>query len=742
MRERPIVWHLAALAMGAAAPFVALAAYLAIELIGVDMEQATANVEHFAQSTAHRAERMVDGDRAILAGLATRPGVSALDPDRCDPLLRDLLALHPELADVITLGSSGGKVCSAAQQRLAADPAMEPGDFFDDLGTRDTFTSGRAIRDHQTHKWITSEAQPVLAGDGSVLGAVAISIDLLKLSTLIAGDEEAREPVMYIMNSHGIVLAHHPDSAAWLGRDLSETPITRLALERKSGSAREKGTLGVERLWAFAPVRGTDWTVLSGIPMTTVMAPVYRTVIWVAALSAGSIAFVIALCIALARPISRPIAAIATAARRMSSHDSLEHLVPSGPDEVAALAEDLNRMLDRRMFADQELRERDNELSLLMDNYPGWVMHLDCDLRYRYVNSGYMAVTGRSSQDLLGANVRDVVGDSRFQMLEPLLTRALCGARQSFEDERQTVAGTTVSMSMTLVPDVDAGGAVQGIFVFGSDITERKLAEETVRALNMDLERRVADRTAELEAVNRELESFDYSISHDLRAPINRICGFSEELLADAPEINPQTRDLLGRIQASAVSMDQLVSDLLSLSTLSRGELQCADVDLSTLARSALEALQGTAPDRKVKLIVASGVRAVGDPGLIRIVLANLLGNAWKFTSRREGAQIEFGTDLDNGAPRFFVRDNGAGFDMAFAGKLFEPFRRLHAQSEFKGTGIGLATVERVVRRHGGRVWAEGAVGRGATIYFTLSPERSDGASRHRAAQPICPEIS
>jgi signal transduction histidine kinase/CheY-like chemotaxis protein len=349
-RERPLVWHLAVLALGAAAPFAALAAYLAIELIGNEVTEATTNVGELTQVTALRAERMVARNRALLEHLASRPGVTALDPDRCDPLLREVLGLNPDFANIITLDAAGRRVCSAAYTIPRATPPL---DYFDDLKANKAFTMSRPKRGLLTNKWIISEVQPILAGDGSFAGAVSISIDLLKLSEIITENAHTREPVMLIIDSHGEVLAHHPDAAAWMGRDLSKGPITQVALQRRLGSAREKGVLGVERLWSFAPVAGTDWTMLSGKPMAMIMAPAYRTMTWIAGLSIAGVAFVIALCIALARPISRPIGAIAAAARRMSSDDAVEHMVPSGPGEIAALAGDLNRMLDRRKASDR-----------------------------------------------------------------------------------------------------------------------------------------------------------------------------------------------------------------------------------------------------------------------------------------------------------------------------------------------------------------------------------------------------
>jgi hypothetical protein len=245
-----------------------------------------------------------------------------------------------------------------------------------------------------------------------------------------------------------------------------------------------------------------------------------------------------------------------------------------------------------------------------------------------------------------------------------------------------------------------------------------------------NLEHRVAERTAELkrrsnelEVLNRELEAFSYSVAHDLRAPLITIDGFAQILLETAHEqLDDTARGHFAQIQSSVGRMHRLIADLLGLSKIVRAPIVKSTVDLSALADEITQRLKSSAPERRCEVTIASGLVAEGDAGLLRIVLENLLSNAWKFTSKREVARISFGATVDgSGSATYFVRDNGAGFDPRYAGKLFGPFQRCHAQSEFPGTGVGLATVQRIVHRHGGEIRAEAELDQGAAFFFTLA---------------------
>ena len=313
------------------------------------------------------------------------------------------------------------------------------------------------------------------------------------------------------------------------------------------------------------------------------------------------------------------------------------------------------------------------------------------------------------------------------------LQRAISGPILSLADTARKVSQEKDYSARAAGASGDEIGAL--VTAFNEMLEEIQLQEAELRTAHDRLEQRVAERTAQLETSNRELEAFSYSVSHDLRAPLRSIEGFSRALLEDcADRLDEAGKDSLNRVIASTVRMGQLIDGLLNLSRVTRAEIRGRSVDLSSLAGEIVEELRQGEDGRRVQCDVAGGAVVEGDPALLRAVLQNLIGNAWKFTRKRDEARIEFGVAKESGERAFFVRDNGAGFDMTYSDKLFGAFQRLHGQNEFPGIGIGLATVQRIVNRHGGRTWATGAPDQGATIYFTLGNGGRNGGQKDRAA--------
>ena len=344
------------------------------------------------------------------------------------------------------------------------------------------------------------------------------------------------------------------------------------------------------------------------------------------------------------------------------------------------------------------------------------------------VNAGFTRITGYGADEVIGRNPRMLQSGRQSREFYSSMWRTIEEKghwRGEVVNRRKSGEPYPELLSITVVRDAD-GKPANYIGVF-ADLSERLQQETQIRELNATLDQRVQERTAELRAALDELDAFSYSVAHDLRAPLRGLDGFSHLLLeGHAGQLNAEGREHLHRIRAASQRLAEIIDDLLELSRVTRAPIERVPVHLSGIAHEIAASLRAEDAERQVDFAIAPQLRAMGDPLLLRLLLENLLGNAWKYTSKRAGARIEFGKiDIEDGTVAYFVRDNGAGFDMRFVHKLFKPFQRLHNANEFPGTGIGLASVARVAGRHSGRVWAEGAVGEGATVYFTLSENGS-----------------
>jgi PAS domain S-box-containing protein len=344
-------------------------------------------------------------------------------------------------------------------------------------------------------------------------------------------------------------------------------------------------------------------------------------------------------------------------------------------------------------------------------------------------NKGAEKIFGYTSCEAVGTSFMRLVPAERHDEEKQILARVVRGESvEHFETQRQTKDGRLIEVSVTSSPIKDPAGKITGVSLVARDISECKTAEEKILRLNIELEQRVLERTAELQDAIKELETFSYSVSHDLRAPLRQIMGFVNVLQEDAGQsLSEKSRLYLATISRSAKRMGQLIDDLLEFSRVGRGGLQKGDVNLEELVRDILNDLQAETREGKILWNIHPLPAVWADGPLLRIALVNLLSNAVKFTGLRSAPTIEIGC-VRNGDREtvIFIRDNGSGFDPLHSDKLFKVFQRLHSEAEFEGTGIGLANVQRIIQRHGGRTWAEGVVDAGATFYFSI-PNQNGG---------------
>ena len=363
---------------------------------------------------------------------------------------------------------------------------------------------------------------------------------------------------------------------------------------------------------------------------------------------------------------------------------------------------------DRRRTKDfqevQSEKQKALDLAKFPSENPGPVLRVKTGGKIMYANDA-----GKALLD----SWKTEVGNTAPEKWRSLITQACASEKGIIEEE-----GVENKTLLLAIAPVKEAGYVN---LYGRDITDRKKAERQLQQNRDNLEVMVDRRTTELTAVNKELEAFAYSVSHDLRAPLRGIDGFSRALLEEcADELDDTGKDYLSRVRAASQRMGQLIEDILNLSRLTRCQMHHEDVCLGAIVGKIAERLKEAEPDRNVNFVIDPEITVTGDSALLEVVMENLLGNAWKFTSDHEKACIEFGAKTEDQEKIYFVRDDGAGFDMTYSGKLFGAFQRFHRQDEFAGTGIGLATVQRIINRHGGRIWAEGETEKGAVFYFTL----------------------
>jgi PAS domain S-box-containing protein len=714
-------------------PTFSLVLYISFEQRHLEKQRARESAIATSRLAAAQQKQFIRNARQMLATLSQFSFLTlTTNAGFAEAHLVNLQKLSPDYLTFGLIERDGTVFCSASPNQTATSLANRS--YFQ----RVLQTKKFAIGDFQVGR-LTGEPSlnfgyPIFNEDLQLTRVLFAALKLALLSQSITNVPVPNGTMITVVDRSGNIVACHPQADKWVGKSLVGLPLFDWLNANAQGVAQLQGVDGISRLHAVTCI--TEETLPSlfvsvGIPIETSFAQANQQLVRNLLVLSGVTILLLAIAwIYARRSILRPIDTLVGATSRLAAGDlSARTNFKGGVGELTALANSFDTMAVALEQRQSELTAAESKFRTLVEqSFIG--IYIIQDGKLAYVNPRMTEIFAYSSDELTSRPLAEFIFDEDRSLVA--------------ENVRKRLEGIVPHIRYTLrivrkdggVVDVEVYGAVSEYngrpAILGTllDITERRRSEEKIKQMNAELEQRVHERTAELENANKELESFSYSVSHDLRAPLRHITGFVSLLLKKGgAAFDEKCQRYVAMIAESANDMGKLIDDLLSFSRMARGEIRTTEVNLEEITHETIKELEPDMAGRDVAWKIAPLPCIQVDSALMRQVMVNLLSNALKYSRTRAQAIIEVGRKpTTNGEHIFFVKDNGVGFDMKFAGKLFGVFQRLHETGEFEGTGIGLANVQRIVNRHGGRTWAEGIVNDGATFYFSIPKSPQEDA--------------
>jgi len=711
---------------------VGIILYSALNQRAQDLRDATLLLERIADNISDDQNILLSGAEQLLSTLAHLPAVQKHDAKPVSTLLAELVKKNSQYANLIISDNTGLQWAAAIPPKVPISAADRR--YFRNAIASGQFSSGEYAVGRILKKPVLNFAYPIKDVSGKITNVAVVVFTLEKYNQQFKSKNIPANTSLLLTDHKGTIL-FNATAPQTIGKQDRDDLFRRMSEGAEKGTFEAVSNTGVRRVFAYQKLRLSGeqspyMYVRTGMPVESVSGKTHSKLVS----DLGLMSFMLLLAVGFAVYISKrgvvdKIIALRDATQKVAQGNldvRVTDYVSGG--ELGELGRSFDEMTLALIKDNKERTQHEKELSQYADIVERMQVGLyvyrlvdptdDQSLRLVSANPAAVTLLGLSEQEIVGKAIDDISPVFRQTGITEKFAEVVRSGL-SFEEEEffysdQNIKEAAFSFKSFPLPDKCIG-------VLFEDITKRKNAEAALQHLNEELEERVHHRTAELNAINRELEAFSYSVSHDMRAPLLRITAFADILFEEcANKLSVEELHYVARLKAATKRMNELIDALLKLSRISSSELSNETVNLSELAAEIFNGLKEQEPDRHVLFRVADGIVVRADPTLMKSLLENLIGNAWKYTSKKEHARIEFDMTQEDGGRVYSVRDNGAGFNMDYCDNLFAPFRRLHSEKEYEGIGIGLATVQRIIRRHGGKIWAEGEEGEGATFNFTL----------------------